>query len=62
MHFSIEAALGAEFTSFSHLIEQSDFVIICCPLNEETKFLFNKETFQKMKSSAILVNIARGGE
>ena len=60
--FLIGAALGAEFVSFNHLIEQSDFVIICCPFNEKTKHMFNKETFQKMKSSAILVNIARGGE
>lgn len=31
-----------------------------CPLTPKTKNLFNKETFAKMKSTAILVNTSRG--
>lgn len=53
---------GAEFVSFDELLRQSDFVIIVCPLNEETKEMFNEDAFNKMKPNAILVNVARGGE
>ena len=43
------------------LLTESDFVVCTAPLTEETKGKFNKETFSKMKSSAIFVNIGRGG-
>ncbi|KAJ9581769.1 hypothetical protein L9F63_003838, partial [Diploptera punctata] len=51
---------NAEFVSFDELLKQSDFVIIACPLNDKTRGMFNDEVFNKMKSSAILVNVARG--
>lgn len=60
-HFSAKE-FGAEFVSFDELLRQSDYVIIVCPLNEETKGMFNEEAFNKMKPNAILVNVARGGE
>lgn len=50
-----------QFVSFENLLGQSDFVIIACALNDETRNLFNKKAFEKMKSDAILINIARGG-
>ncbi|XP_033109259.1 glyoxylate reductase/hydroxypyruvate reductase-like [Anneissia japonica] len=53
--------ISAEFVSFEQLLEQSDFVIICCALNPDTKEMFNRHAFKKMKSSAILVNTSRGG-
>src|SRR5699024_9620257 len=43
------------------LLTESDFVVCTAPLTEETKGKFNKETFSRMKSSAIFVNIDRGG-
>lgn len=42
------------------LAEQSDFVIISCPLTDETRGMFNEKIFAKMKNTAVLVNIARG--
>lgn len=45
---------------FDTLLKESDIVSIHCPLSERTKNLMNKEAFRKMKSSAVLVNVARG--
>ena len=52
--------LGAEFVSFEELLKRSDFVVVTCPLNDQTKGLFNKDAFSKMKSTAVLVNTSRG--
>lgn len=52
--------LNAKFVSFQELIEKSDFVFITCPLNEETKHMFNAEVFGRMKPTSVLVNVARG--
>lgn len=52
--------IGAEYVTFDQLLEQSDFVIIACSVNEDNKGLFNAEAFKKMKKSSILINIARG--
>lgn len=54
--------LDAEFVSFDDLLKKSDFVILACPLTNETKNLMDAKAFEKMKSSSILVNISRGGE
>ena len=47
--------------SFDNLLMQSDIISIHCLLTDETKKMFNEQTFKKMKPSAILVNSARGG-
>jgi D-2-hydroxyacid dehydrogenase (NADP+) len=42
------------------LLRQSDFVINCLPLTDETTNFFDKESFQYMKSTAYFINIGRG--
>lgn len=59
--FSIGKQLGASFVSLDELLNRSDFVIVSCPLNDETKNLFDKSAFGKMKKTAVFVNVARGG-
>lgn len=49
-----------EQVSFDTLLEISDIISIHAPLNEKTKFLFDKEAFKKMKKSAVLINVGRG--
>jgi len=46
---------------FEDLLKESDIISIHTPLSENTKNLFTVEAFKKMKSSAILINVARGG-
>lgn len=59
-HPENEAAVGAKYVSFDELLSNSDFVTLHCPLNDSTRGLINEVALQKMKSSAILVNAARG--
>ncbi len=50
-----------EFVSFEELIRQSDIISIHCPLNENTYHMFSDNEFKKMKNSAFIINVARGG-
>ena len=43
------------------LLEQSDFVILILPLTDESRNMIGIEELKKMKRSAYLINIARGG-
>lgn len=43
------------------LLRESDFVVSLIPLTRQTENFFNKATFTKMKSSAIFINVSRGG-
>ncbi len=45
---------------FKSLLPETDFVALTCPLTEETDKLVDAEALARMKSSAYLVNIARG--
>ncbi|MDR1017566.1 MAG: D-2-hydroxyacid dehydrogenase [Lachnospiraceae bacterium] len=42
------------------LLKEADIISIHAPLNESTENLINKEAFDKMKKSAILINVGRG--
>lgn len=56
-----ETALGAEFRSLDDLLSESDYLVLTCPLTDETHHLIDAEAIAKMKPTATLVNIARGG-
>ena len=49
-----------EQVSFDTLLAQSDFLSLHCPLSDLTRDLIDKEALQKMKKTAILINVARG--
>lgn len=42
------------------LMQRSDVVMIACPLTEETHHLINADQLARMKSTACLINVARG--
>jgi len=46
--------------SFGELLQRSDVISLHCPLTEQTRALFAANEFRQMKSSAILINTARG--
>jgi len=48
-------------TDMEKLLEQSDVVTLHCPLTEDNRNLINTRTLAAMKSTAVLINTARGG-
>ena len=51
---------GIRYVSLDELLENSDYITLHCPLNEQTKYMINKETIAKMKPNAVIVNTGRG--
>ena len=52
---------GPERVPLPELLAQVDFLSLHCPLTEETRNLIGAAELQQMKSSAFLINCARGG-
>lgn len=55
-----EEKLGVKYATFDELVKQSDYVLVLTPLTPETKGMFTKEVFKRMKKSAFFINVARG--
>ena len=58
-HPEVEA-LGAVYTDLDTLLRESDIVTLHVPLTPETRHLISRERLALMKSTALLVNTARG--
>ena len=56
-----EAQLGATYVSLNELLEQSDYVALNMPLTDETRNMMGRDQLKRMKKTAILINLARGG-
>ncbi|WP_283587512.1 D-2-hydroxyacid dehydrogenase [Limosilactobacillus viscerum] len=50
-----------EYTDQDTLLKTADIVTVHTPLDKTTENLFNSDTFKKMKPTAYLINMARGG-
>jgi len=57
---AIEAELGAEFMSMDELLSTSDVVSLNCPYSPATHHLISERELGLMKTSAHLINTARG--
>jgi glyoxylate reductase len=56
----VEAEIGAKFVDLPTLLAESDFVSLHTPGNAETKHLIGANELARMKSTAYLINAARG--
>jgi len=56
----VEQEYGAMRVPLEELLERSDHVVVCAPLTDETRGMIGREALGRMKSTANLVNIARG--
>lgn len=52
--------LDAKFVPLDELLSTADIVVPLCPMNDETRGMFDAEKFKKMKKTAVFVNAARG--
>ena len=65
-HVICYSASGGKYDSpyeqveFDELLRRSDFLSIHAPLNAHTENLMTADVFEKMKRSAVLINVARG--
>ena len=53
--------LQADRVALAELLPQVDFLTLHCPLTDDTRDLISSAELQAMKSSAFLINCARGG-
>jgi glyoxylate reductase len=60
MRDAIERTEGVEYAEMDRLFEKSDFLTIHTDLNPSTCHLLNGPAFEKMKTTAYLINTARG--
>lgn len=56
----IPSSLGVEMVDLDRLLAESDYVSLNCDLNPTSRFIINKDSIAKMKTTAILINTARG--
>jgi len=54
------AYLGARKVALPELLQQSDFVVVCCLLSPATHHLIDAAALRQMRPEAYLINVARG--
>lgn len=57
---NIEESTNAQYVPLDELLNQSDFITLHCPLNDQTRHLIGAEQFAQMKPNSFLINTARG--
>ncbi|HLV01598.1 MAG TPA: D-glycerate dehydrogenase [Acidobacteriota bacterium] len=55
-----ESELGIQYASLSRLLRESDFVTLHLPLTTDTHHFIGRDELREMKSTAYLINVARG--
>ena len=56
----LKQTLNVKYVDFDTLLKESDFISIHAPLTKENYHMFNEQSFNKMKKSAIIINTGRG--
>tara|TARA_B100001248_G_scaffold260844_1_gene250207 strand:+ start:1744 stop:2715 length:972 start_codon:yes stop_codon:yes gene_type:complete len=57
---SIEKKYAAKYLEFEELISICKFIVLLLPLTKESKYLFKKKQFKKMRKDSYIINVARG--
>jgi len=53
--------LNFKYVDFNDLLNQSDVISLHLPYNPHTHHIINRESFDKMKEGAVIINTSRGG-
>ncbi|MDD2525561.1 MAG: 2-hydroxyacid dehydrogenase [Bacteroidales bacterium] len=48
------------YVTLDQLYKESDIISLHCPLTEETKYMINKQSIDKMKKGVMIINTGRG--
>jgi len=56
----VQSSPHAEMMSFDDVLKNADYISLHTPLTDETRGMFNKDAFAKMKKGAYMVNTGRG--
>ncbi len=51
---------GVKLVPLDEIYAESDIISLHCPLTEDTKFLINKTSIDKMKTGVMIINTGRG--
>ena len=54
------AGIDVETAAWPERVEEADFLIFTCPLNEATRGMFNEALLSKLKPGVRVVNVSRG--
>lgn len=49
-----------QYTSLDELYHESDIISLHCPLTDQTRYMINKESIEKMKENVMIINTGRG--
>ena len=55
-----ERSLAARYVSLAELLAAADYVVLSCPLTDETRGLIGAAALAKMRPTATLINVSRG--
>jgi phosphoglycerate dehydrogenase-like enzyme len=58
---AIEAALGASYLPLDELVARADYLMLAVPHTPETENLLSRERIARMKPTASVINVGRGG-
>ena len=50
----------ADSNDLQRLYRDSDYIVVCCALSEQTRGIVNANGFQCMRDNAVIINVARG--
>lgn len=56
-----EADQSDRVSNLGSMLRAADFVLVCCPLTDETRGLIGTRELDAMKSTAVLINVGRAG-
>lgn len=51
---------GVGFLDIDRLVEESDLLVLCCPLTPETTGLIDERRIRRMRRGSLIVNVSRG--
>lgn len=51
---------GLSYVTLDELYRESDIISLHCPLTEETRYMINKDSIEKMKDGVTIINTGRG--